>query len=280
MRKLLTIACVLVLTASLGVSPQATANEGNGCTCEDTEVVWGIQQGADVQPIIYRIDLSDNTATEIADTEKDVDEPNYPNGVAYDSAVNRLYYAELLPARDSSRLFFYDFAGNQVPAGPLTGGVGVVAGAEIHDGVYYYIPQGTGDLYAATLLPDGTIGTNIMVEDDVSSLGFSYGFGDMVITADGSTMYVSASTGGVPQFFSIDLSGGSYTEIATGGDLMQLAFGLGGVLYGHSASDGMFYSVDTATGDTTPIGRVIGTQATVGKFTDLASFQPECILVT
>ena len=52
---------------------------------------------------------------------------------------------------------------------------------------------------------------------------------------------------------------------------MQLAFGLGGVLYGHDASTGMFYTVDTGTGARTEIGTVTGSET--GVFTDLASIQ-------
>ena len=270
MRRLLTIALVLMLTSSLAVSPQAVATEGNDCTCEDTEVVWGIQRGVDV-PFLYSIDLSENTATLIADTETNDNLNSFPNGVAYDSTDNRLYFAEfvLRPGLDS-RLHFYDFAGNQIVAGDLTG---VVTGAAIHDGVYYYIPQGTGDLWAATLLPDGTIGTNILVKSDVSGTGDGHLFGDMAISADGSAMYISARTGGVTQLFRIDLSGNNYDVIDTDGFLLQLAFGLGGVLYGHRALTGMFYSVDTATGDVTEIGTVTGSET--GVFTDLASFQPQ-----
>ena len=265
MKRLPAVAIAFAFLTTLAVGAPVAAQDGPGdCACN--EVVWGIQRGVDA-PYIYSIDLATNTSTFVADTEKNDSEVDYPNGVAYDVPTNRLYYAERVSA-ENSVLHFYDFAGNQVPAGELSG---VVAGAAIHNGTYYYIPQGTGDLYGATLLPDGTIGTNTLIKSNVSGVGSGYGFGDMVITADGSTMYVSAGTAGESQFFSIDLSGNNYQLITTDTSLLQLAYGVGGVLYGHNAGSGMFYEVDTTTGALTEIGTVTGSET--GVFTDLASFQ-------
>lgn len=274
MKKFLAVPCAIVMMVGWGVvSPAIAENggeEGGGDhepKCVDTEVVWGIQRGLEV-PYIYRIDLATTTASFVADTGKNADDRNYPNGAAYDLAAERAYYAE----RDgsSSDLYFFDFDGNQTFAGDL---VGLVAGATIHDGRYYYIPQQTRDLYVATLLPDGTMGPNVLVKSDVGGPGAGYDFGDIAIPEDGThRLYISVSDGfgGPHEFFSVDLTGNDYNLISTGGSVMQLAFGLGGVLYGHNASNGMFYDVDLATGERTEIGTVSGSET--GVFTDLASF--------
>jgi len=155
-----------------------------------------------------------------------------------------------------------------------------VAGATFHAGEFYYVLNATDDLVKATFDPGGTVNAVLPVHLDFAGSA-TFRFGDIVITADGTTLYGASLQSGAtpPTFFSIDLATGAYTAISTtDGIKLQLAFGDNGILYGHSTATGEFFVVDPATGATTPAGTPTGAN---DWFTDLASaicvpgFEPE-----
>ena len=276
MKKVLFPILALVLAVGLALpmaAVPAVANE----TVEPV-ILYGTERGGDdnndpVSGNIYEIDVANGTATLVYTNQGlSLDTQNYPNGNAFDGINNRLYFS----TREGtgafySDLYFYDFTNPPVPdndpdyAGELDG---FCAGAEFYQGKYYYIEEGTDNLRVVSFNSNGTIASKAAVwEDFTGGDNKQFGFGDLVITPEG-ILYGSPSG----HFFKIDLNAEpmTYEEISTTGAVgMQLAIGSDGVLYGHSAGTGVFYTIDPATGNTTSIGTVTGSDS--GQFTDLAS---------
>ena len=160
----------------------------------------------------------------------------YPNGLAYDDANNRLYYA--VRSGSVTKLFMYDF--ENAPVEAATGLTGEVYGATWGDGSYWYIPNGTDDMRIVTSFDsNGLNGTNELFEENFAG-GKSFNFGDIALDAEEGVIYVSTSFSGTnKEFFKYDLNkdvGDRYSLItATGGAVgLQLGFGEDGVLYGHN----------------------------------------------
>ena len=231
-------------------------------------VVYGTERGpggaSDNYGDIYEIDLDSGTATYLFRPNLNLGQRNYPNGNAFDTVNNRLYYSSNDSESTPSDLYFYDFvADTQTLAGTL---FGLSAGAAFYNGKYYYVVNYTDDLRAVSFDPDGTLASDDPVWTNFTGTTKSFGFGDMVITTNG---ILFGSPGG--EFFKIDLNTNTYTTISTsaGAEGKQLAFGSDGVLYGHSAGTGEFFIIDPTNGTTTSIGSVTG--SATGQFTDLAS---------
>jgi len=229
-------------------------------------VVYGTERGpggaSNNYGDIYEIDLDSGTATKLFRPNLNLGQRNYPNGNAFDTVNNRLYYSSNDSENTPSDLYFYDFGtSNQTLAGTLNG---VSAGASFYNGKYYYIANRTDDLMEVTLIAGGTIASETKIAD-ITGNGKGWGFGDIVIRSDG-VLFGSPSG----EFFKFDLNTLTYTSISTTGAVgMQLAFGSNGVLYGHSAGTGEFFTIDPTDGTTTPIGYATG--SATGQFTDLAS---------
>lgn len=198
--------------------------------------------------------------------------PGSPNGLAYDTINDRLYYTEYLGGGNrNSDLYFYDGVG-QTFAGTLTG---TIACADFYAGKYYYIAGNpTDDLYEVTFNADGTVASKTKLAD-ISSNIHSWTFGgDIAISPDGVIYGLGSCSvsGHGYEFFKVNRDGSGF-EMIKQGDYsfsLQLAFGSDGTLYGHeSAGDGLFYAVDLATGDLSPAFP----NSTNYLYTDLASGQ-------
>jgi hypothetical protein len=230
----------------------------------DRTVVFGVERGSGD---LYEIDLTHLIATRIADiVDPEPGNVNSPNGLAHDPVTGRLYFSASLEGGTSSRLFFWD-GSTVILAGTVPG---QAAGADIHAGAYYYVPNATDDLVKVTFNSDGTVAAVATLYSGFAD-PLTFRFGDIVITADGSTLYGSTLQSGTtpPTFFSLGLVSGSYTTVSTtSGTNLQLAYGSDAVLYGHSTGAGGFMVVDPAIGSTTPVGTPVGALDT---FTDLAS---------
>lgn len=244
------------------------------------QILYGLSLGtgeagtSEEGDIIYAIDVAAQSATAIYDTGLDLTNPNWPNGIAYDEANNKLYYAT---AGSPSQLYAYDFATMaQSFVGALTG---ANASGSFYDGKYYYVENGQGDLWEVSFpFAKSEIAT------DFGAGNANYG--DIAIDPDG-IMYGS-TTGGSPIFYKLNLDGFAYNLIYGGTDplkavKLQLAFGKDGRLYGQRARtiagdavDGNFYVVNMSNGDLTLIGQVYidGDQETYPDpvvFTDIAA---------
>ena len=244
-------------------------------SCDDA-IVYGTMRGDGTfghGGDIYAIDLVSKTATWLFGTGLTPGDQNQPNGNAYDAPNHRLYYsANGVEGGTPSSLYFYDFAGTQTGVGQLTG---FVVGAAFYNGRYYYIPNGTDDLWAVSFLANGTMASNDLVLADFTGTKV-YRFGDIAIST-GGILYASTNgtSGSTAELFQIDLGTGPYTKICgteTAGcaHSLQLAFGSDGTLYAHSAGTGEFFTV-AANGVGTSIGSTTGSDT--NQYTDLASGQ-------
>jgi len=224
---------------------------------------------------IYMIDLNQETmtATFLSDAETNTDDVNYPNGNAYDPIHKRFYYSLIRP----NELYFYEIGNGHTYAGELEG---TVASGAWYGNAYYYIPQGSKYLYKASLdSTTGMITSTTTVFELTSPSSFS-NFGDIAIDRENGILYGSSDAAKLWKIVmsTLPTSGPLNTITTTFPETVkkvQLAFGANGVLYGQDANSGEFYTIDTVTGNVTPIGPVYNEEHTLMKFTDLAS-GPEC----
>jgi hypothetical protein len=202
-----------------------------------------------------------------------------PNGLAFDGASARLYYSLTLgPGNpgDDSDLYYIDVdAASPAPVLARAGLSGRVYNADIWNGSYYYVVNETSTLTRVGLNPDGTAGAPVPVCGSIFAGGLA--FGDIAIR-DG-VVYGSARRGvGAPGeevfFFTVDVGSCATSFISKGtGDMLQLAWGADGNLYGHFTNNGAFVRVDPANGDVIETLHATITLPDVGRaafFSDLA----------
>jgi len=230
---------------------------------------------------VYEIDVANYTSTELVDISTIsvtpsiyTDKSASPNGNAFDVANQRFYFASFkdpgTPPSVSvppSELYFIDLSDltTIVHAGTLDGHA---SDGAFYDGSYWYIGHGTEELQEVSLKADGTINTETTAATNITGEEASYlGFGDIEIDCNG-VVYISAtiresgnSISGV-LFGTYDPSTSEFTKLGDG-FAYQLAFGPDGTLWGHSAGDGKFYTINTSTG-------VANEVFTNNMFTDLA----------
>lgn len=241
--------------------------------------LYALQEGVPVGELggkLFNIDAGTLIAEFVYDPELAQQTRNQPNGLAIDGTEEtlRLYFAAAPDPSRLSTVYFLDEGANHVFAGKAAG---FIAGADMHDGIYYYINDLTDDLRAISFSDSGHIESDTIVHGGFTDglVPQGYRLGDLAISCTGD-LYVSAFHADFAQpksveFFSLDLDTGDYTLIKehTADDAWELAFGTDGTLYGHDPSTGEFFTVDTATGDTTFLGLALGSDH--GAFTDLAS---------
>jgi hypothetical protein len=253
------------------------------CCCEEG-VVYGTSRGSESAGggRVYKINLSDFSAEELWVTHPtDVGRGDYPNGNAYDQDNERFYYTSI--HTNPTKLYFYKFSDDtgDHEAGSLGRGTQVACGT-LYNGEYYFIRQGGKILYKVALHPvSGELDGPIQKRYEITSGPItSFGnFGDIVVDQSTGMLYGSSSNS---RFWYIDLS-----DLSTEGELntldndfpkfLQLAFSSDGVLYGHDAGGGTFYTIDLDADPVTATfhGTVNFPTGGPRTFTDLAS-GPAC----
>jgi len=237
--------------------------------CEDAVRIFGTERSSGK---VYTINPITGSATKLFQTSVTPTSTVSPNGLAYNSLSDQIYYTTY---QGPAKLYFWD-GSTQVLSGNLPE---EIADADFYNGKYYYIAGGsagaTDDLYEVTFNPDGTIlskNAKGSITGDVHKWTFG---GDIAITPDGVIYgWGLCSIHGKYEFFTVHRDGSGFALIASGTypNSQQLAFGKDGVLYGHDAQQaaGPFSEVNMADGAVTLLG-------SGGKtFTDLAS-EPVCI---
>ena len=176
---------------------------------------------------------------------KIVDIPNvnganvyYPNGLAFDEDNNRLYFA--IREGTNNKLYYYDLDSEEFELAAENVPGAQIYGATWGAGKYWYIPNGTSNMYAVSFDVDGVNGIADLFEGNFTGDNKSFNLGDMALDAEENVIYVSTSfSGSNKEFFKYDLNeapGDRYELIATATKAvgLQLGFGTGGVLYGHN----------------------------------------------
>lgn len=198
--------------------------------------VYGVEE---VTGHLYEIDVLSGDANLIYETDLDELAPTdrySPNGLAFDNANRRLYFS--IVKNKNTKLYFYDFKEKElVESGQINGAV--IYNATYGGGYYWYIKNGSDDLYKASFDADGKNPSAQLVEAKIAG-GKNWGFGDIELDYVNGVIFGSA-TGN--NFFKYDLSTGLYTPVASW-DHMQLAYGSNGKLYGHKTSNGKWYEID------------------------------------
>jgi len=191
-----------------------------------------------------------------------------PNGLAFDAENGRIYYVDYNLGTTPDTLYFWDGITQHV-AGQIA--QGTVACADFYDGKYYYIPSGTDDLRAISFNPDGTIATDVKI-DDISDNVHSWNFNGDIAVRDGMVYGwgLCGVSGHGYEFFTYDLGSGIFWFVKPSyQQSLQLAFGSDGVLYGHRAgTGGYFYAIDTSDASVT---LVEPTPDPANQYTDIAS---------
>ncbi|MGB6993400.1 MAG: hypothetical protein WBG00_09260, partial [Thermoanaerobaculia bacterium] len=181
-----------------------------------------------------------------------------PNGIALDPAAQRLYFATFLdpgspadPSVPPSELYFIDLLEPTVVhwAGTLAGHA---SNGTIFEGKFLYIDHGSDFLREVTLSSDGTLASDVVVDDLLT--GQNYLVVDDIAADCAGLIYVSASITDHKGNAKGSLHGtydpmtGTLTEFGSGWG--ELTFGDDGALYGHDGVTGGFHVIDPVTGVT------------------------------
>lgn len=227
---------------------------------ESTCQIWGIERESanpGLRPVSVVDDGTvDGVGSAITALPDSAGERNYPNGLAFDAAQGRYYFATTVGS-EKGVLHSFDVNNGVTEYDPIGGG-NDIAGAVFHDGKYYYVPNGTKELKTAVVDTYGDSSSSVTIED-VATFENNLGFGDIAVDQSANDLYFSTVNG---YFFSYDLD--SDTENDIGGDAAgkQIAFAHG-ILWAHDANSGEWFTVDTSDGSTTLVGET-------RTFTDLA----------
>lgn len=256
--------------------------------CEPASVVYGVT-GNGSNGGLYQIEIADGVIEETL--LKSIENVNgatnfYPNGLAYDYVKNRLYFAIRKSGSTTANLYFWDFDPESEIVLAATGLPAEVYGATWGAGKYWFIPNGSNDMYTVNFDDDGKNGTSEVFEANFAN-GKSFNFGDIALDADESVIYVSTSFSGTNrEFFKYDLkkdSGERYETIVDSNFMgkavgLQLGFAEDENLYGHDtfgssqtgASAKEWFSINKLDGSRVSLG--IG----VNAYNDLASGPSFC----
>lgn len=245
---------------------------GGETVVPESTILYGSRLGnATGNNTLYELNMDSNVATPLYTVAGGGGTGNSPNALGFDAANNRLYYMKVRETSPfDSDLYFWDRDTNTETLAGLAIPGQVVVGADFYEGAYYYINNLSADLHKVSLKPDGTVLSDTVLWADFNGASPAvYRFGDFAIK-DGVLYASTNDTGGsTGEFFKLDITTGQYTLISTNladALLLQVSFGSDGVLYGHSAGSGIFYTIDLATGAKTTAG-----WTSVNKFSDLAS---------
>jgi len=131
----------------------ATYFEYDLTPCCNEWIVYGSELGSADK--LYQVDLKAKTSGVIYDPGSIEGQENYPNGNAYDPVNQRLYFGT-----STGVLYYYDFVSNVHQ--PVTTGLGNIASGCWYNGEYYWVKNGSNQLWklngtTATLV--GTVPT-------------------------------------------------------------------------------------------------------------------------
>ena len=176
---------------------------------------------------------------------------------------NRVYFGT-----NNGRLFYYDIDDDIVQQ--VASGFGTMACGAWYDGKYYYVQNGTTNLYQVEII--GTNATRSFIGD----VPTSNGYGDIAFDPANPGVFVGSAGAPTAVWYWYDTNNSTSGILTRSGGIekhLQLAYGSNGVLYGVEALSGQFFTVtyDKDAGTVT----ITDDWDSPYTFTDLAS-GPQC----
>jgi hypothetical protein len=235
-------------------------------------VIYGTEVGSN-RGDIYGVNLSTGVQVLLHDWVDPSGDNNSPNGVALDWLNRRLYFSvntsNTSPyplTQDDLYMMSVEPAGVPVKVGELER---TSYSAAFFGGKYYYVPNQTSDLVEVSFNGAGVMTGEVVRCASFRAAGSNLFFGDIAIR--GGIVYGSTrinNDAAQNKLFQLRLSDCAYSEITVPEPgMLQLAWGVGGTLYGHSADDGSYVSVDPLSGTRVALPAIAGAV----KFSDIAS---------
>jgi hypothetical protein len=229
-------------------------------------VVYGTEWATAAKPNagdLWAVNLSQGTTHLMYDWPDPSGDRNSPNAVAFDAANGRMYFSVNTSENfngtsgTEDKLYLFDVANPTVE--PLLVGTlpQTAYSADFSGGSYYYVPNVMAKLirvdFDAAGYPTGatTLCTSFRRPDlgETNRENRLY-FGDIAIKDGivyGSAMINNDRT--QVKFFKLTISTCAYQEWQAAEETMlQLAWGVDGVLYGHVTETGLYYEVDPSNG--------------------------------
>lgn len=187
--------------------------------------------------ILYKIDLNNKTFVEEYNPGNIRNVDNYPNGNAYDPINDRLYFGT-----DDGKLYYHELGSATHVL--VTTGLGNIASGCWYNGEYYWVKNGTNQLWklnGTTPILVGTVPTN-------------NGYGDIVFDPANPGWLIGSAGSGTAVWYAYNVTSNESfpldrTDLIGSPGHKQLAFGSDGVLYAvdsgntGGAVQGRFYSV-------------------------------------
>ena len=258
-----------------------------------------VPDGGDTSKII-KFNTALGTPTTLADTGLTTDSTDAagnlndeegPNALAYDPTRGTAYYATTpSPLAIAAGVFpiLYSqvidpVAGPAISLGPLVGTS--PHNATFYENNYYYIDAGTDDLRKVSFTAGGAPITDVKIADLLAGAD-SLTFGDCSADPSGLMFCSADSTAEAPGdtvIFSADLTLATpvYTpRVVVTDDILQLAHGGEGTLYGHNGVDNDLFYINLR-GTAVPLGTrhltlPDGISGFPDGFTDFSTFNPLC----
>ena len=223
----------------------------------------GVGNGIDGPDAIYAYDLNAQTQTLVYDPTPVDGSPNYPNANAYDPVNQRIYCGT-----DDGRIFYYDIDDDIWIELTTNENFGTMACGAWYDGKFYYVQNGTDNLYEVEIV------SNVATRKFIGDVPNNNGYGDIVFDPANPGVFIG-SAGSTPVWYVYDLNTNT-SQVLTANvtdNHKQLAYGSNGILYAVEAVSGQFYTVvyDTDAGNVT----LTADWDSPYRFTDLAS-GPQC----
>lgn len=209
--------------------------------CCNEWIVYGSNLNAGSDPLddaIYAYDLNAQTQTLVYDPTPIDENANYPNALAFDPVNQRIYFGT-----DDGRLYYHEIGSGthvQVEGDAVSGSFGAMAGGSWYNGKFYYVENGTDQLYEVTIVAD------VASRTQIGTVPTSNGYGDLAFDPANPGVFVASAgdPASVWYWYNVnDNTSGVLTRSGGTEKHLQLAFGSNGTLYGVEALSGQFYSI-------------------------------------
>lgn len=240
--------------------------EEEGCDFEeacDKWIVYGSNLGT--SDAIYAVDLKSPGSVDLVYDPGQIvtSDNNYPNANAYDPDNQRIYFGT-----NDGRLFYHEL-GSSTHVQVATG-FGTMACASWYNGKYYYVQNGTNQLYEVTIT------SNVAARIPIGTVPNTQGYGDIAFDPSHPGWFIGCTASGYWYAYNTNDNSTKFALSASGDGATtskQLAFASNGQLYGVDATTGQFYKVVVNYSDKTV---ALTTDWNSGQpLTDLAS-GPQC----